>query len=235
MSDTPSIYEQTQGNLEEGLREATRCMNRVGGIDRQLDNITSAWEAEIADLQRQIETIRAYADTATEELRHTRSWYMRRLDQFRDDFAAMLPKRLTGFETPVGRFRRDKCRTTSVHEADGAVLPLLSLLPSPAQDEAIQYKASVSWSWVRAHYTTDDEGQPVIRYTDTDTGEVTEVVAVVKREVAGGEEASIPIIRDIPPAHPYTTSIEWHKDASMAAGAEGVADEEEQEDVTNGD
>jgi hypothetical protein len=231
-----SIREKCGDDLTAALNEATRCMSRVRGIDGQITDIEQTWNDTIADLQRQIETIRAYMSIATSELRQTRSWYMQRLDTFRDDYTSVLPKKLTGFDTPVGRFRRDKCRTTSVHEPDAAVLPILTGLPAEAQDEAITYDPKVSWRWVRDHYRETDEG-PVLRWVDTSTGEELTVPAVVTREVAGGDTASIPIIREVPPPSPYTTSIEWHKPVGIGAvDAEDIADAGgDEEAITDGD
>ena len=202
-----SIYERVAGDFQSGLAMAAKFMREYLAIKTRQDTVKAVWQAEIDNLRQQATDLEKARDAAAERYQWDLDKRMTLLDGFRDDFAGDLPKNLTGFDTPAGRFTRTKNREKTVKESDAKVLDVLRNLPYAAQEEAIELKPAVNWKWVNAHLNETEDG-PVLMFTDADTGEVFEVPAVIEEERPADGIAYIPITRTIHPETPYKISIE---------------------------
>ena len=202
-----SIIERVKGDFASGLTMASRIMSEYLVIKRQQDTVKAVWQAEIDSLRQQATDLEKARDAAAERYQWDLDNRMYLLDGFRDDFAEELPKKLTGFDTPAGRFSRTKNRDKTIKEPDALVLGVLRNLPYAAQEEAIEIKPAVNWTWVKNHIKETKDG-PVLSYTDNDTGEVFDVPAIVEEECQAGGISQIPIMRTIAPEAPYKMTIE---------------------------
>lgn len=202
-----SIYERVAGDFQSGLAMASKLMREYLAIKSRQDIVKAVWQAEIDSLRLQIADLEKSRDRAAERYQWDLDKRLTLLDGFRDDFASELPKNLTGFDTPAGRFTRTKNREKTVKEPDNKVMDILRALPFDAQEQAIELKPAVNWKWVQAHLKETDDG-PVLTFTDEETGEVFDVPAVIEEERPADGIAYVPIIRTISPEAPYKMTIE---------------------------
>ena len=80
-------------------------------------------------------------------------------------------------------------------------------LPVDQMAQAIKLVPQLDVMWLKAHLIwPEDGGDPIYKFTDPDTGEVTECPACVERTIAE-EPRSLPIMVTLPPEEPLRYEI----------------------------
>jgi hypothetical protein len=106
-------------------------------------------------------------------------------------------------------------------------------LPVDQLSLAVKLVPQLDKEWLKSHIIwPEDGGDPIYRYTDPDTGEVTERPAVVERTIAE-EPRSLPIMVVLPPEEPLRYEIIYPggaKSKSIAIKPEAEAAPENSEE-----